>query len=192
MSPENLSRRALVAGVASVPALAIPASADEPVDAELRGLWSEYLAVLAADEVSDTNYQRARAAYDAEEPPCPEGVLLGHHFENCRWLWRKHRLDELTDKCTSTDAAIRLTVAAILRARPQSLFGIAVKLSALPLHAEDDAQDSFETIGSVLEDIDRLVGSTFGTRFAEKYEVVPLNRDWQPEPEESGRLIVLS
>jgi hypothetical protein len=137
-------------------------------------------------------FQRARAAYDAEEPPCPEGVLLGHHFENCRWLWRKHRLDELTDKCTSTDAAIRLTVAAILRARPQSLFGIAVKLSALPLHAEDDAQDSFETIGSVLEDIDRLVGSTFGTRFAEKYEVVPLNRDWQPEPEESGRLIVLS
>ena len=87
MSHENLSRRVILAGAATAPALALPAvalaSAAEVSgpDKELRRLWSEYSALAAADDALLLKYTPARAAYDAEEPPCPEDVLSGTHFE---------------------------------------------------------------------------------------------------------------
>jgi hypothetical protein len=88
MSHANLSRRAILAGAAAVPALAGPtalASATEisGPDKELRRLWSEYSALAAADDVLLSRYTPARASYDAEEPPCPEDVSPGNHFRDC-------------------------------------------------------------------------------------------------------------
>jgi hypothetical protein len=71
----NLSRRSLVSSPAALPALALPAVAlarSQPDDdAVLRHLWSEYLVHAAAYEAAKENEKPARAAFDAEFPPCP-------------------------------------------------------------------------------------------------------------------------
>jgi hypothetical protein len=187
---EHLSRRAILAGAAAVPALAGPtalASAAEigVPDSELRRLWSEYSALAAADDALLLKYTPARAAYDAEEPPCPEDVSPGAHFTNCRPLWLKHGLDELVDKRHSIDTAMRDTIAAILSTKTEGLFGVAVKLSALPDGAREDTEDWKETTAVVLEDIDRLLGSDFGARFCEIYDPSDLNRTWEREEDEA-------
>jgi hypothetical protein len=95
MSPTNLSRRHLVATAAALPALAVPAVAGTTLalspegdgDAVLLRLWSEYLARAAAHTAAQKEMEPARALYDAEEPPCPDDVLPGHHFEDNQWLW---------------------------------------------------------------------------------------------------------
>lgn len=101
----NLSRRHLVTSAAALPALAMPASAGTTYallpegdgDAVLLRLWSEYLAHAEADAAAHAKYGAARALYDAEEPPCPDDVLPGHHWEANQWLRRKHGVDALYD-----------------------------------------------------------------------------------------------
>ncbi len=195
MSHANLSRRALVAGAASVPALALPAVAIASAaevsgpDKELRRLWSEYSALAAADDALLLKYTPARAAYDAEQPPCPEDVSLATHLENCEPLWRKHGLDELTNKRNSIDIAMRKLIAAILSARAEGMFGVAVKLSAQPAGAHyGDSEDFAEAIAGALEDIDCLLGSQFSARFNEIYEPLDYNRTWQDEEGKEAEL----
>jgi hypothetical protein len=191
MSPENLSRRAILAGatVPAVAALAGPAVAATAEiggpDKELRRLWSEYSALAAADDALLSRYTPARAAYDAEESPCPEDVSPGNHFRDCQPLWDKHGLDELVDQRNSLDTAMREKIAVILNTEAEGLFGIAVKLSALPDCAREDTEDWTEATAVVLEDIDRLLGSDFGARFCEIYDPSDLNRTWEREEDEA-------
>jgi hypothetical protein len=93
----NLSRRMLVASAAAIPAAAMALPSTAAPDAELRRLWAIYLGRVAEDEAARQKYSLARDAYDAEEPPCPDGVLEGHHWESLQWLRDKHGVDPLYD-----------------------------------------------------------------------------------------------
>jgi hypothetical protein len=189
MTLQNLSRRAILAGATAAPALALPSmgAATETItgpDRELRRLWSEYLTLIAADDAVMAKYTPAHTAYEAELPPCPEGVLPGDHLRAHESLWRKHGLDKLWDQRNSIDTAQRETIAAILSTKAEGLFGIAVKLSAMPDGAQYDQEDWTEATAVVLDDIDRLLGTDFGTRFCEIYEPGDLNRTWEPDERE--------
>ena len=106
----TLSRRMLVASAAAIPAAAMALPATAAPDRELRRLWAIYLGKIAEDEAAHQKYSVARAAYDAEEPPCPDGVLEGHHWESLQWLRDKHGVDPLYDAWNeagdATDVAI--------------------------------------------------------------------------------------
>jgi hypothetical protein len=154
----NLSRRSLVASAAALPVLAVPAVAlatSQPDDdAVLRHLWSEYLAAGDAYDAATRNQRPARAAFDAEFPPCPDNVLPGHHWRNYNWLWKKHDLDDLSDARSAADNAMRNAIGKILETDATGLCGIGVKLAALPAYYEPDDCDA--AICSVLSNINRL------------------------------------
>ena len=79
---------------------------------------------------------------------------------------------------------MRNTIAAILSTKAEGLFGVAVKLSALPEGARHgDEADIVEAVAGVLEDIDRLLGSDFSPRFNEICDPGDCNRTWQGEDE---------
>jgi hypothetical protein len=168
----KLSRRSIVASAAALPALAVPAVAlatSQPDDdAVLRHLWSEYLVHSAAYAAADKVYRPARAAFDADFPPCPDGVLPGHHWDNHNWLWNKHGLEPLWFAATAADDAMRNTVEKILETDATGLFGIGVKLAAFgnggkfaELPSQYAVEDYEEAVDSVLSDINRLIGSDF-------------------------------
>jgi hypothetical protein len=154
---KDLNRRAILAGAAAVPLA--PAVARASGDAELRRLWSEYLKHAAAYAVARKRYEPARAAFDAEFPPCPDDVLPGTHWRAHDRLWQKHGLDPLDDASNAADTAVRETIAIILHTEAAGLFGIGVKLAALP--HDYDPQDWVEVAAAVRLDIDRLIGSGF-------------------------------
>jgi hypothetical protein len=159
----NLSRRTMLAGAASLaPAAATGASEESASDLDLRRLWSEYLSHVSAYAVAEEKYKPARAAFDAELPPCPEDVLLGHHWSAHNWLWQKHGLDPLYDARDAVASAMHETIATILHTEAEGLFGIGVKLAALPNHW--DAQDCVDAVAAVQQDIDRLIGTNFAER----------------------------
>jgi hypothetical protein len=164
-----------------MPGLASAATEMSGQDRELRRLWAKYLALAADTAAVRSKIEPARAAYDAEEPPCPEGVLPGTHYENHRWLWRKHGLDELFAKLNSVDRAARETIAEILNTKAEGLFGIAVKLSAQSTDRLSHAKEDYaESVAVALEDIDRLLGSDeFSARFHEAYDVPDHNRTYE-------------
>jgi hypothetical protein len=109
----------------------------------------------------------ARAAFDAELPPCPDDVLPGDHWSAHDWLWHKHGLDPLWNACNAADSAMRETIATILQTEVEGLFGVGVKLAAIP--AECDPEDCKEAVAAVLDDLDRLLGSDFAGNFAELF-----------------------
>ena len=184
MSKSTLTRRAILAGAASVPALALPAVApavpspapisarpalpmlDEGTasDKKLRRLWSRYLKQVADYQAACQKYGPARAAFDAELPPCPEDVVPGDHWQAHQWLWSKRGLDPLCDAWNAAYDAVGKTVKAIQRTKAESLFGVGVKLTALPMeYEEEDCKDAMK---STLDDIDRLLGSDFAANVA--------------------------
>ena len=161
------SRRAVLAGIAAAPALAAPALADQAGDAKLRELWARYLKDLAAEQAVSAALDPARAAYDAEEPPCPDDVSPGHHHEACRPLWKKHGLDRLYEAWNDAGARTDAAAKAILEQEAEGLFGVGAKLAALPSQEDQDlAYDQEAAIRSALRDIDRLIGTTFLAAFA--------------------------
>jgi hypothetical protein len=161
------SRRAILAGIAAaVPAASAVASIASNADAELRRLWSEYLKQSAAFDAASEKMKSARAAFDAELPPCPDDVLPGDHWSAHRWLWEKHGLEALNNAWNAEYSAMLGTITTILQTKVEGLAGIGVKLAALP--ADCDGQDCKEAVASVLEDIDRLLGSDFTRNFAER------------------------
>jgi hypothetical protein len=101
----------------------------------------------------------ARARYDAEEPPCPDDVLPGHHLEANQWLWKKHGLDTLYDAWNNAGEAMGESIEVIRDTEATGLLGILVKFLALPTDTE--AEDYEESYVSALPDIDRLLGSNF-------------------------------
>jgi hypothetical protein len=168
----DLSRRSIVASAAALPALAVPAIAmssalDLSPDVVLRQLWSEYLVVAEACNAVAEKYAIARAAYEAELPPCPDDVSLADHYDNHEWLWQKHGIDPLSDAANDAHDKMRDMVRRILGVEACSLFGIGVKLAAVPagIRLDEgrscDAGDYGENVASVLANINRLTGSNF-------------------------------
>ena len=130
----NLSRRSLVASAAALPALAVPAIAvaASGSDAVLRDLWSEYLECAAACDAAGDNYALARDAYETELPPCPDDVYSIDHRRAHKWLWNKHGLEVLNHAANDAQERMHGVVEKILKAEAIGLFGIGVKLAALP------------------------------------------------------------
>ena len=168
----NLSRRSLVTSAAALPVLTVPAvasAASQSDDAILRDLWSEYLVQVAAYEAVSEKYNPARAAFDAELPPCPDDVMPADHYKKFRSLWDKHGLDALCDAINEASDRMDYVIEEILATEAMSLFGIGVKLAALPsnLRMGDsrsrDPEDYIESVASVLSNINRLIGTDFAS-----------------------------
>jgi hypothetical protein len=124
------SRRAVVAGIATAPAITGPALAltDTSADARLRELWAQYLENLAAERAVVAELEPARAAYDAEEPPW----VPGERRQKNEQLWKKHGLDRLYEAWNDAHDRMNQAVDAILEQEAEGLFGIGAKLAALP------------------------------------------------------------
>jgi hypothetical protein len=166
MSHAKLSRRTLVGSAAALPALAVPGavvSANPGTDEKLRQFWAKYLGQVAIEQAAFEEYKPARAAYDDVEPPCPEGVSPGHHWEAQRPLREKYGVERLYDSWNEAAAATRATVEAIRATEAHSLFGVGVKLAALPLRC--DPEDCVYAAATALEEIDRLLGASFASQF---------------------------
>ena len=148
----------------TVPAIAVAAS---ETDAVLRDLWSEYLSCADECAAAEDNYALARNAYDTELPPCPDDVRPGDHSRAHKWLWNNHGLEVLNHAANDTHERLRGVVEKILKAEATGLFGIGVKLAALPPTAFLDGsggldpEDHVDAIASVLNDINRLIGTDF-------------------------------
>src|ERR1700686_2361514 len=138
MEVKNTTRRAVLAGIAAAPALAAPVLAHPAGDSRLRELWAQYLKDLAGELAARAALDPARAAYDAEEPPCPDDMSPGHHFEACRPLWKKHGLDRLYDAWNDAGERTDATIKAILEQEAEGLFGVGAKLAALPTQEDQD------------------------------------------------------
>jgi hypothetical protein len=168
MTTTTTSRRSVLAGIAAAPALAAPVLAGDAGDVRLRELWAQYLDQVAAERAAHFAIVLPRAAYDAEEPPCPPNVVLGDHLAACRPLWEKHGLDRLYAAWSAAIDRMGETAEAIREQEAEGLFGIGVKLAALPAagNARDSAPDHEEAILSALSEIDRLIGTSFVASFS--------------------------
>ena len=107
--------------------------------------------------------------------------MVGHHWKAYQWLWNKYGLDTLRD----ADNRLRAIVEEILRAEANSLFGIGVKLAALPGgdfldESERDPRGYVAAVASVLSDINRLLGTDFVGMQDE--------HQWEDEEEEAAQL----
>jgi hypothetical protein len=107
-------------------------------DAVLLRLWSEFVARDAAHAAAQKEMKSARALSDAEEPPCPDDVLPGHHWEANQWLRKKHGVDVLYDAWNDAGNAMRDTIEAIRDTEATGLLGVLVKFLALPPDAEQE------------------------------------------------------
>jgi hypothetical protein len=160
-----LCRRSLITSAAAlaVPAVAVAASGSDVV---LRDLWSDYLECAAACDAAEDSYALARDAYETKLPPCPDDVHPIDHRRAHKWLWNKHGL-EVLNHAANAHERMHGVVEKILNAEATGLFGIGVKLAALPPtvfldgSGDLDPEDYIEAIASVLNDINRLIGTDF-------------------------------
>jgi hypothetical protein len=160
---KKVSRRAIISGATAIPLASVATLASEGSalggDSELRRLWAEYLKQADAHAAAWGKYNSVRAVFDAELPPCPDDVFPGHHWQAHEGLWHRCGLEPLWETINVTDSAMRDTIAAILHTEAEGLFGIGVKLAAMP--RDRDQQDYEDAIVAVQQDIDRLLGSHF-------------------------------
>jgi hypothetical protein len=131
----------------------------EGEDAELRKLWNEYLRQTEAVAAAEEALREPRAAFDAEYPPCPEHTLPGEHFRAHDRLWRKHGLDELTDKLNAAYEELVAIVRRVRQARASSPFGIGVKLAVSD--QSGDEEDLHESVIDALWMTSKLTGVDF-------------------------------
>jgi hypothetical protein len=151
------SRRAVLAGVAAVPALSLPAAASGAD--ELHKLWLEYVAHSETCRIAHDKFSLAHAAFEAELSERPAGVVLGDHLRAHEWLAERHNEPELFRAFCEADGAVRKTAEKIAKVEAIGLEGIAIKLAAMPYHY--DTEDQGRAVYSVLKDIERLVGGNF-------------------------------
>jgi hypothetical protein len=92
---------------------------------------------------------------------------LHDHFRSHRWLCNKHGLGVLSDAANDARDRLREVVTKILAVEATGLFGIGMKLAALPPShrlyegPSTDPKDYMESVALVLSDINRLLGTGF-------------------------------
>jgi hypothetical protein len=133
-------------------------------EAKLRELWAQYLERVEACDRAYAAMRPARAAFDAQVPPCPEHMLPGEYWAAQQPLWLKHNLEELSTAWTVASDERRMIRERILAERADGLFAIGAKLAALAWN-DPDKQHHEEAIASVLGDIDRMIGTEFASVF---------------------------
>jgi hypothetical protein len=135
-----------------------PASATIYGDLNLRRLWFEFIRRRAAYRAAWERYQPVYEAFIAELPNCPDDVRPGDHMRAHNWLWHKHGLEHLWNTWNSANEAMEEVFASILGVEAEGLLGIGIKLAALPIEFELDAEDLERARAAVLLDIERLLG----------------------------------
>jgi hypothetical protein len=151
---KHLSRRSVTTGalaaVTMIPAVGLSVgakatNAEVPAeDAELRRLWAEYLVQLRLLKDREVACSAARMGFDAEFPPCPEGVLPGHHWDAYDWLWRKYGLHRLYSAMNREHRKLIKITKAIRKTKAETLFGVGVKLSVSECFEEADVVEAAE------------------------------------------------
>jgi hypothetical protein len=167
---KELGRRELLRGggvaalaMAGTAALSLPAVADygnlDHGDAELRHLWSQYLAALQALRAAELVYRPAREPYEAEFD------LRKHEYEHelgygelHSILWEKHGLEQLSRAVTREHRKLIKITRAIRRARAETMFGVGVKLSA------SECFDEYDVVQAA-EDARRAIAALTGVDF---------------------------
>lgn len=159
------SRRAVIAASAALAAgtavnlAAIVAKAEG--DAELRALWAEYQSQVPIVESTYANYKRARDPFEVEMPRADEIPDWDERTAEWNRLWTKHGLEPLNDAWNRASDRLTATVGRIQAAKATTLFGIAVKLVALPLsNFSPDDCDYDDAVRSTVSDLDTLLGTT--------------------------------
>jgi hypothetical protein len=136
-----------------------PAPAAISGDLTLRRLWFEFNRRRAAYRTAWERYQPVYETFIAELPDCPDDVRPGDHMRAHNWLWHKHGLEHLWDTWNSANEAMEEMFASILAVEAEGLLGIGIKLAALPIEFELDAEDLERARAAVLLDIERLLGT---------------------------------
>jgi hypothetical protein len=172
----KLSRRSaltVIAAAGVVPAGGAGAAcvaADDP-DAELRRLWSEYQRLVRLSDAARDAHQPFRDAADAKiatfegDPRGADWAAWIAFSNECRA--EPNHVRTWGAYCAVCDVSAPV-IRAIHSSEAKTLFGVAVKLAAVPLGDFDD-QDMTDAGLSVLRDIDRLLGTDFFSRNAERY-----------------------
>ena len=157
---QTINRRKAMTAIAAVPvaaALTVPAVAAPGEDAELRRLWSKYLAQFSAYCKADTAHRERREVLEAELGPVRWGGWT--EFER---VAEKHGYGAIYDAWNDESCKVRRIVKAIRKAKAETLFGIGVKLS---VGAQDpdgvDPSDMAEAIDDARRAIARLTGDDF-------------------------------
>jgi len=142
---------------------ASPASGDKI----LRQLLADYRGAVETYDAARVRYWKVHRIVEAAAPPCPEGILPGHHFDGpeVTALRRQHNADELYDAMLAASNRVTHIVETMLATEAEGPSGIAAKLEAIPpswdlsgefpvaQRAENDWQDLFESVQS---DVRRL------------------------------------
>lgn len=177
----KLSRRSLVTSAAALPALSVPAAAVTDGDQKLRQLWAKYLSQVATERAVYEKFRLARAAYKDAAPPRPDGVDYGHHYDTLLPLRVHYGVERLYDAWNAVAEPVCETIKEIQAIEADTLFGIGVKLAAVPHF--DDPQVSASAAIAALEDIDR----SLGTGFASNLETA-IGWDDKEEEEDQGEV----
>ena len=183
------TRRAVLAGIAAMPAISVPAVAAassiaaapsvnaapllDP-DAELRRLWGLYRIELDAYTEAAAIHAPRRAALNRDMKPyhfslnsCAEELAdsLGwdafHEVQTKahKRLWRKHKVGGPWRTMNRHFSRAEALIEAIRSIEARTPFGVGVKLSALPLDPDD--YDHGIAIRAALPDLDKLCGGAF-------------------------------
>lgn len=173
---KHLSRRealrgtgvaALAVGAAVVPLNFAQAAAEVDADAELRNLWAEYLAIVAAIKVGRRANDKVRKPYDREfDARKADYEHRGGFGESHRELWSKYDVEKTwAPLCRLLDERARVAKA-IHAAEATTLFGIGVKLSVNAYGDEDDVIDSAENARAAIA---KLIGYDFANQCSKLY-----------------------
>lgn len=180
MRPHNTTRRAILAGIATAPALAAPtiaATADIEIsrqprpDARLRELWAQYLEAFEIKVAAHDDFGLAHDAYKLEEVRAEDGTALygGHDHPLNRPIWDKYDASRLYDVWMVEHDRLSGLITAIQAEKAEGLFGVAVKLVAQDYDdcGHEDSAEHEDAIRSALVDIDRMIGTDFRSLFDE-------------------------
>jgi len=168
---KSISRRSVTAALAAIPAAvamgAAAAATNDTSDAELRRLWAEYRELNQRTEAAWTASHADRDLFD-------RSILGGKTFaelrddgieitEEMRADYRKafdaRPRDNLWENACELDTELHELVRTIRATPAEGLFGLAIKLTALPAQWEDYHVNCAAL--SALGDINRILGTEF-------------------------------
>jgi hypothetical protein len=156
----TLTRRKAMTAIAAAPvAVALPVSATEANDDELRRLWAEYLARLEAYQKAREIHMELRKPFDAEFGRLRDNWQhRGGFGELHNILWPKYKLEPSSRAWVREGNKLRRIVKVIRKAKAETLFGIGVKLSVT-----DDPSDPWweEALDDARRSIAKLTGTDF-------------------------------
>ena len=165
MTQTTINRRKALTVVAAVPAavaLAVPALASVGEDAELRQLWAEYLAAIAAHDKAHAIFREARKPYDIEFDLLKVNYQHKAGFGELHdLLWKKHGVEPSCRAWNREGRKVRRLTKAIRKAKADSLFGIGVKLSVTEDRSAVDQVDLAEAVDDARQAIADLTGVDF-------------------------------